>query len=95
MIVPLSVIESVLDEDVAGVTVCHLIGENLLVNGPLDWLANLVSQISNSLDAGIPSVVSVDDTHEVIFGQRLQVEKQVFHGLIEGISFDGASCKQA
>ena len=60
-----------LDEHVARMTISHLISEDLLVNGPLEWLSDLVTKVCNSLHACISCVIGVNDTHEVVLGQRL------------------------
>ena len=78
-----------LEEDVAGESVSHLIGKNLLVHRPGQWLAPLVLQVSDSCDGRVLCIVGVDDADEVIFGECLKVEEQVFDHLVVGLLVGG------
>ena len=84
-----------LEEDVAGESVSHLIGKNLLVHRPGQWLAHLVLQVSASCDGRVLCIVGVDDADEVIFGERLEVEEQVLHHLVVDLLVCGESSEQA
>ena len=83
------------NKHITRVTIGHLIGKDLLINGPLDRFTYLIAEISNPLNTCITSVVGVDDANEVIFGQCLEVVKEVLDWLVEGIPFDRAGSKQA
>ena len=78
-----------LEEDVAGESVGHLIGKNLLVHRPGQRLAHLVFQVSDPCDGRVLCIISVDDAHEVIFGECLEVEEQVFNHLVVGLLVGG------
>lgn len=71
-----------LEENVAGQPVSHLIRIDLLVYGPRERLSNLVPQIGHSLHSRILRIVRVDHTHEVIFGQCLELVEKFFHHLV-------------
>ena len=85
---------SVLEEDVAGETVCHLIGEDLLVDGPAQRLAHLVPQVSDSLHRCIFRVVRVHDADKVILGEGLELVEQLLDHLVEVLLVGGQSGEQ-
>ena len=86
---------SVLEENVACESICHLVSEDLFVNCPSERLSDLVPEVGHAGHTGILGVVGVDDADEVIFGERLEVEEQVLHRLVVGLFVCGESGKQA
>ena len=71
-----------LQENVASQAISHLIREYLLVDSPRQWLSHLILKIGDSSHSRILRVVSVNDAHEVIFGECLEVVEQVFDHLV-------------
>ena len=86
---------SVLEENVARESICHLVCEDLFVNCPSERLADLVPEVGHAGHTGIFRVVGVDDAHEVIFGESLEVEEQVLHHLVVDLFVCGEPGEQA
>ena len=80
---------SVLEENVACESICHLVCEDLFVNCPSERLSDLVPEVGHAGHTGILGVVGVDDADEVIFGECLKVEEQVFDHLVVGLLVGG------
>ena len=63
-----------LEVDVVGESVGHLVGVDLLVDRPRERLAYMVAQVRHPLHCGVFGVVGVDDTDEVSFSEGLEVK---------------------
>jgi hypothetical protein len=69
------------EENIASETIGALICKNLLINCPGERLSNLIAQIGHSLYSRILCIVCIDDAHEVIFGESLEVEEKILDHL--------------
>ena len=82
------------EEDIARESIGHLVGENLLVHSPSEWLSDLVLEVSDASDRRILRVVRVHDAYEVIFGECLEVVQKVLNHLIVSLLVGGKTGEQ-
>ena len=82
------------EEDIARESIGHLVGENLLVHSPSEWLSDLVLEVSDASDRRILRVIRVHDAYEVIFGECLEVVQKVLNHLIVSLLVGGKTSEQ-